>query len=524
MRFCNYGRKSVFSDKSDSIDNQFRMSKDYVDARFSGQIESWVQYSDEDFTGANTNRPDLTRMLNDIKAGMYDALVVYQLDRLSRDVRDFANIYALLEEHHVMFISIKENIDTTTPIGRAMMYVTIVFAQMERETIAARVTDNMLGLAKKGYWTGGNPPVGYVRERIVVDGKKHVTIVQDPEGVKYVQWIFDTFIDGGHSLQSMETLFKNQGIRTKSGAFFSTNQIYRILTSPFCVEATPEIYDYFAEKGCQMDSQSPREKWDGSVGVMVYGRTTEKNKKHELQTPDKWMVCLGIQKPFIKADKWISVQDRFAKNKFDKTMKYDVPLLKGVLRCSCGSIMPTSRKKKVSGGVSSWYYCLKRMRQGPEVCDSHQIKCEKLDEKVLDVMRSIDSDPSLIREYVRINDNIPEYENPRAIDNKITSCESKIARLASSLALAENSPAQKYILAEMEKLDMELQALKREKNIALSAERQRNDNLKSAEEKVEDIKKLIHGLDSFSAKEKNDILQSIVKECVWDGESLFISL
>ena len=77
-------------------------------------------------------------MLSFIKGGFCDVLVVYQLDRLSRDVRDFANIYALLEEHGVMFISIKENIDTTTPIGRAMMYVTVVFAQMERETIAAR--------------------------------------------------------------------------------------------------------------------------------------------------------------------------------------------------------------------------------------------------------------------------------------------------------------------------------------------------------------------------------------------------
>ena len=150
MRFFSYGRKSVFSDKSDSIDNQFRMNREYCESKFSGQVDSWQQFSDEDFTGANTSRPDLQRMLSFIKGGFCDVLVVYQLDRLSRDVRDFANIYALLEEHGVMFISIKENIDTTTPIGRAMMYVTVVFAQMERETIAARVTDNMLGLAKKG--------------------------------------------------------------------------------------------------------------------------------------------------------------------------------------------------------------------------------------------------------------------------------------------------------------------------------------------------------------------------------------
>lgn len=149
MIFCCYGRKSVYSDRSDSVDNQFRMCRDYVNVKYSGQVDDFRAYSDEDFTGANTNRPDLQRLLEDIRSGAADVLIVYQLDRLSRDVRDFANIYATLEEHRVKFVSIKENIDTSTPIGRAMMYVTVVFAQMERETIAARVTDNMIGLAKK---------------------------------------------------------------------------------------------------------------------------------------------------------------------------------------------------------------------------------------------------------------------------------------------------------------------------------------------------------------------------------------
>ena len=93
MRFFSYGRKSVFSDKSDSIDNQFRMNREYCESKFSGQVDSWQQFSDEDFTGANTSRPDLQRMLSFIKGGFCDVLVVYQLDRLSRDVRDFANIH-----------------------------------------------------------------------------------------------------------------------------------------------------------------------------------------------------------------------------------------------------------------------------------------------------------------------------------------------------------------------------------------------------------------------------------------------
>lgn len=522
MRFALYGRKSVYSDKSDSVDNQFRMSLDYINFRFPDQIDSVEQYSDEDYTGANTNRPDLKRLIDDIESGFIDALVVYQLDRLSRDVRDFSNIYSLLEEHHIMFISIKENIDTTTPIGKAMMYVTVVFAQMERETIAARVTDNMLGLAKKGFWTGGNPPIGYVRQNIMVNGKRHVTIVPDPEGVKYVEWIFDTFLDNGYSLQSMETAFRHQRILTRNGRFFSTTQLHNILKMPFCVPAIPEVYDYYEAKGCIMDADSPREKWDGSVGVMVYGRTTEKNKRHQIQPPDKWLVCLGLHKPFISAEKWLAVQARFAANKFEKTKKYDIPLLKGALRCSCGSIMNVSRKKKLEG-VSSWYYCLKRMRQGVEACERSQIKVELLDNKVLEVFRKIEEDPEIIKQYL-------EKELPRStadvksITAKITACEAKIGRLAASLALSEGSTAGKYIIAEMERMDADLQALKRERNLAIAEDRKNLNIVETAEQKAEEISKLMHGLDGFTAFEKNAIVRNILKKCVWDGTELSITL
>lgn len=521
MFLATYGRKSIYSDHSDSIDNQFRMCREYIAFKFPGEntIET---YSDEAYTGANTDRPDLQRLLADVRAGLVDALVVYQLDRLSRDVRDFSNIYSLLEEHHVMFISIKENIDTTTPIGKAMMYVTVVFAQMERETIAARVTDNMLGLAKKGYWTGGNPPVGYVRKKITVNGKNHVTIEPDPEGAKYVVWIFDTFLNNHHSLQSMETAFRRQGIRTQNGAFFSTVQLYKILTQPFCCPATPEVYDFYEAKGCQMDPGSPRELWDGSRGVMVYRRSTNKNKKHQLNPPEKWLVCIGQHRPFLPADKWLAVQEQFAGNKFDKSMKYDVPLLKGVLRCSCGSMMATSRKKKLEG-VSSWYYCIRRMRQGTEACTRRQVKTDVIDNKVLNIFRAIEANPKQIYKFAAKNNREPKV-NVKAITAQITACEGKIGRLTATLALTDNSAAAKYIVAEMERLDLELQALKRERSMAQSDARKGQEAAQTLGAKAEAIGQLIRGLDGFTAVERNEIVRDVVKECVWDGQELFVTL
>ena len=522
MRFANYSRKSVFSDKSDSVDNQLRMAREYAEMHFSGQIESFTCYSDEDFTGSDTNRPDLQRLIADIRAELIDVLIVYQLDRLSRDVRDFANIYAMMEEHHVNFISVKENIDTTTPIGRAMMYVTIVFAQMERETIAARITDNMIGLAKKGYWTGGNPPRGYVRQQIVVDGRKHVTIVPDPDGVSYVMNIMNTFLDGGFSLSSMEVYFKNKGIRTESGAFFSSTQLYKILTMPYCVEATPAIYDYYEAKGCIMDPDSPRDKWDGTHGVMIYGRSTGRNKKHQLQPPEKWIVCIGRHKPFMPADKWLAIQERFSQNKLDKTMKYDVPLLKGVLRCSCGSSMLVSRKKKTDGSVSSWYYCLKRMRQGASACSRSQIKINILDQRVLDIFQSIEQDPSLIWNYATQSKARPSSDIS-VLSQRISSTEAKIRRLTESLALHDDSAASKYIIAEIERLDAELASLKQDRLTASSQERLYRIENRNLEEKAAEISALLRDFDSYTAAEKNEVARKVLARCEWDGTTLFLA-
>lgn len=522
MRFADYGRKSIFSDTSDSIDNQCRMCHEYADHRFPGQIDSFVHYFDEDFTGANTKRPGLQRLLADIETGLIDVLIVYQLDRLSRDVRDFANIYSLLEEHGVSFVSVKEQIDTTTPIGKAMMYVTVVFAQMERETIAARVTDNMIGLAKKGYWVGGQPPLCYDRQRIEVDGKKHVTLVQNPEGVAYVTKIFDMFLDLGLSLQGMETYFKNHNIKTVNGKFFSTNQLHKILTMPYCVEATAEIYDFYSAKGCIMDPDSPREKWDGTVGVMIYGRTTEKNKKHQLQPPEKWRVCLGLHKPFIPAEKWLAVQNQFSHNTFDKAMKYDVPLLKGVLRCKCGSLMQVARKKRIND-VGSWYYCIKRMRKGADACpDSHHIKTELLDDKVMEIFRNINADPSLIDSFVKKT----EYKKPDLADIKrqILHTNKKIETLASSLALSQDSTAAKYIIAEMEKLDAELGNLHHRELDAHALIRESRNREAKAQERVTDIRNLVENFECFTAAERNEIVKAVVTECVWDGETLFLRL
>lgn len=526
MIFSSYGRKSIYSDHSDSIKNQHRMNREYIDLHFPGKIDTFLTYEDEGSTGANTNRPALKQLMKDIESGIIDFLVVYQLDRLSRDVRDFSNIYAFLEEHHVQFISVKENIDTSTPIGKAMMYVSVVFAQMERETIANRVYDNMVGLSDSGWWVGGNPPMGYKREHVVTeDGKKHVTIAPVPDEATQIREFFHIFLENKFSLQQMESYFKRNNIVTQNGKFFSTTQLRKILTMPYCVPATTAIYDYYKEKGCIMSERSPRESWDGTHGVIIYGRTTERNKKHELQPVEKWRVCIGKHKPFLDEDLWLAVQNQFSHNTFDKKMRHPVPLLKGVLRCSCGRLMSLTRKAKNDGRVSTWYACPKRMRQGASYCDMKQIKAEFLDNKVIEIFHQIQKDPQVINSYIQNNadrgDLMFEKKNT---EKQISIINEKITNLANALADNQNTAAIKYIIHGIEKLDKELKQSERHLAELQAEERYLKSATENALQKQQQIAEFMDNFKNFTFEERNSIAKDFIKECIWDGKTLFITL
>ena len=149
MNIAIYSRKSRFSASGDSIENQVQLCKEYA-ARYDYKDANFIIYEDEGFSGKNTNRPKFTELINDIKNKKIDVLMCYRLDRISRNVSDFSSTLELLEANAVSFISIKEQFDTSTPMGRAMIYIASVFAQLERETIAERVRDNMIELAKNG--------------------------------------------------------------------------------------------------------------------------------------------------------------------------------------------------------------------------------------------------------------------------------------------------------------------------------------------------------------------------------------
>lgn len=526
MRIFIYARKSVYSDTSDSVDNQLRMCREYCETHFSSEDERiYSEYFDEDFSGKNTDRPGLRRMMDHIRAGESDMLIVYQLDRFTRSVRDFSELYQQLSDHHTDFVSVKETIDTSTPIGRAMMYIIVIFAQMERETTAARVTDNMRGLARKGWWTGGNPPIGYARTRVEKDGRRHVLIVPEAEGAEYVRRLFRFFIDGGYSLQGCETALKHEGVKAPGGGFMSTTQIHQLLTSPVYAPATKEVYDYYADKGCRMDEGSPRKLWDGSVGVIVYGRTSESTGKHRKTPPSEWLVCLGHHEPILSAETWLAAQEQLGRNKMVRKKKHPVRLLKGTLRCGCcGTLMQVSYKRRANGEYNAWYYCLKRMRQGTEACHMGHIKCELLDEKVLDIFRIYEADPDILRNTVIRKEDSAPAADPETVRKKLAGAETRLSRLTAMLGECSSDAQERAVLAEVGRQAEKVEDIRKELEEALRSERRHRMTEAEIEDRVKEVQAMIHGLEGFSAEEKNAIVHKVFRTCTWDGETLTLGI
>ena len=144
-----YARQSVDKKDSISIESQIEFCK------YELKGGNCKEYTDKGYSGKNTDRPKFQELVRDIKRGLIAKVIVYKLDRISRSILDFANMMELFQQYNVEFVSCTEKFDTSTPMGRAMLNICIVFAQLERETIQKRVTDATIPAASgASRWVG----------------------------------------------------------------------------------------------------------------------------------------------------------------------------------------------------------------------------------------------------------------------------------------------------------------------------------------------------------------------------------
>ena len=203
--------------EGDSLEEQESELRKFCDFR---QFQIHQIYIEKGRSGKNTQRPEYQKLLKDIEAKKIQTVIVKKLDRLSRSLLDFESLILLMQTHGVEFISLRESFDTTTAMGKAMLRVALVFAQLEREQTAERITDVMQYRASMGLHNGGPPPFGYAcvnKEWVIFKKEKEL-----------VELIFNSFRELKSTLL-VATMLNDKGIKARRGKLWDCRQILKML-------------------------------------------------------------------------------------------------------------------------------------------------------------------------------------------------------------------------------------------------------------------------------------------------------
>ena len=224
LKCAIYTRKSSeegLEQDFNSLDAQREACEAYIKSQ---KHEGWElikkQYNDGGFSGGTMNRPAFQELLKDVETGEVDIVVVYKVDRLTRSLMDFAKIVDVFDKHETSFVSITQQFNTTTSMGRLTLNILLSFAQFEREVTGERIRDKFAASKKKGMWINGMPPMGYVKK----DGKLEIELKE----AKVVKLIFEKYLEIG-TVPELVTYLQENNIHTRSGKNFYKGHLYKIL-------------------------------------------------------------------------------------------------------------------------------------------------------------------------------------------------------------------------------------------------------------------------------------------------------
>lgn len=533
-----YSRKSKYTGKGESIGNQVELCREYIRLHYGdAEAEKAIVFEDEGFSGGNINRPAFRRMMGRIEKNEIKMMVVYRLDRASRNVGDFSSMIKKLERKGVVFISIREQFDTGTPMGRAMMMIASVFSQLERETIAERIRDNMHELAKTGRWLGGNTPTGYQSESVksvTVDGKvkKTCKLKLIPKEAEAVKTIFDLFTQSG-SLTNTEAELLKRRLLTKNENQFTRFAIKAILQNPVYMIADEDAYEYFRLK--ESDVFSSVEEFDAVHGILAYNRTDQEKGKATVFNPvNEWIVSVGKHPGIIPGKVWVAVQDNLERNKsraYRRPRKNEA-LLTGVVFCACGNRMyPRLSKRTTADGEPIYtYVCKMKERSKKELCKCRNANGNTLDAAVMEQLKLLGDEKSdFVRQMEKgkmfYSGNREEYERRLAgMRKEKADLAKKVSSLVDTLAETEEGPAKRSIINRMGEINLEIDKLSMgiEGLISIASEHVFGniefDGLRQMFAMFE------NGIDEMSYEQKRVAIRTVVHRIIWDGENAHVVL
>ncbi len=465
MRVATYTRISIDEDHQPySLEAQAERLSAYVKSQ-----ENWEltrRFSDQS-SGATTERPELKRALAEARAGRFDLLLVYRVDRFSRSVRGLAQLLEDLDSAGVAFPSVTEPFDTTTPAGRMMVQMLGVFAEFERATIVDRVIAGMERKAARGGWCGGSRPFGYD-----VDPQTGYLAPKSDEA-PLVPVVFDRYVHGREGARALAVWLNEAGHRTKAGRPWSHTAVLTVLRNPVYV-----------------------------------GKVFFRNALHDGPHPH-----LVDEKLFSRVQALLSERGEDYSKRASATSPF---LLAGLVVCArCGKhFVGTSA---VGNRYRYRYYtCFTRQRYGTKYCDAERLPAEELDAAILDALLHVyersdlfDKAVSAARSRAR-SERANHDQELAVIDAGITKAEDAIERYLSAFEAGTLSETQ--CGKRLEGLAVKVRDLRARREELLAAMEHASATAPNADEIAAMRRHIAQALTTGAVPARKALLQALVHE------------
>lgn len=312
--YCRVSSDERLDQTFNSIDAQKEAGHAYIASQ---RNEGWIpvadDYDDGGFSGGNMERPGLRRLLADIEDGRIDIVVVYKIDRMTRSLADFSKMVEVFERIGVSFVSVTQQFNTTTSMGRLMLNVLLSFAQFEREVTGERIRDKITASKRKGMWMGGIPPLGYdVKDRRLIPNEREARVIQH---------IFKRFVELGSSTKLVKEL-RLEGVTSKAWTTQDGN----------------------VRAGKLIDKS------------LIYKLLGNRTYLGELRHKDEWFK--GEHPPLIEPSTWNAVQTvlKISPRMRGNYTRATVPfLLKGIVEGADGRALTAAWTRKGAGKLYRYY-------------------------------------------------------------------------------------------------------------------------------------------------------------------------
>jgi site-specific DNA recombinase len=471
VRCAVYTRKST-EERTEQEFTSLQAQREAAEAYIKSQAsEGWIclpeHYDDGGFSGGNMDRPALARLLADIEAGKIDAVVVYKLDRFSRSLLDFAQMMVTFERRQVAFVSVTQQFNTATSMGRLILNVLLSFAQFEREIISERTRDKIAAARRKGKWSGGHPLLGYD-----VDPHTRKLLVNEEEAVR-VRTIFQLYLEH-QTLMPVLAELERRGWRNKR---WLTRKGQARGGRPF---TKPRLYELLRN-------------------VVYVGQVRYKQEVHQ-----------GEHAAIVDPVLWQQVQGLLSAHGGGTARGgpcSSTALLGGLLRCQpCGCAMTPAQAGRNGGKRYRYYVCTAAQRRGWRTCPSKALPAAAVEGFVLEQLRALAADAAawnkalgstLAQQRLLLADK----------EGEASTLDQELARLRA--AYRQASPAQRVVLQAPKRCAKERRATLRQEISALKR------GPGSDNDRVQTLAALMN---AAATSEHGQIVQRLVQRVDYDGK------